>query len=529
MHNPRRFLSHFILSCLLMMAPPVLALPGSSFEGDDGDLVPGTGTDWETFNGSPELTIGLDEPSGQTDDSLKGKEDDPAPGIVVGSIPNNKSDLLRFYVVHETVEIAGVPKDILNLAWVRDNTLGTANMDFEFNQSGLLSVNGVTPERTAGDMLITYEFSSGGSVINIGLSRWTETGTCEASSSTPCWGPIMPLNGIADAAVNTVEVFDPVSGVTLPAMTFGEASINLTDAGVFGHDECVSFGSAYVKSRSSDSFTASMKDFIKPIDVSVSNCVVLTIVKDAVPDSVTDFTFLPSPNVGPASFDLDDDGDEDNGLASRMTFPDLFPDTYTVAEEPAPGWDLTDVSCTDGGIPLMDDGGSYTGEVVIEGEAGDRVECTYTNTSRGMIVIDQATIPAGDPQVFQFTLTGGPGALNESFGLDDAAPPYRTGTVRPGTYSAVQQDAGPGWDLTSVVCDDGSPADAIVLDPGETVTCTFTNTKRGRIVTDKVAYPAGDPQMFEFTLSGGPDGINDIFGLADLSDVRSSTFLRHGT
>ena len=34
-----------------------------------------------------------------------------------------------------------------------------------------------------------------------------------------------------------------------------------------------------------------------------------------------------------------------------------------------------------------------------------------------------------------------------------------------------------GWDLISVVCSDGSDPSAIDLDPGETVTVTFTNTK----------------------------------------------------
>ena len=64
---------------------------------------------------------------------------------------------------------------------------------------------------------------------------------------------------------------EKVVEILKPGMTFGEAVINLTDAGVFGHEECVSFGNAYVKSRSSSSFTASLKDFIRPIDVSVSN------------------------------------------------------------------------------------------------------------------------------------------------------------------------------------------------------------------------------------------------------------------
>ena len=58
----------------------------------------------------------------------------------------------------------------------------------------------------------------------------------------------------------------------LSARTFGEASINLTDANLFPAGTCVNFGSAYLKSRSSDSFTAEVKDFISPERVNISNC-----------------------------------------------------------------------------------------------------------------------------------------------------------------------------------------------------------------------------------------------------------------
>ena len=127
---------------------PAWALPDSSFEATDGDLLPNGGTDWESFLGSG-LVVGPDKPQGQEDDSFSGKEDDPVPEIVTGSIPKNKSDLLRFYVASEKVDVGtDVDNVFLYLGWVRSNTLGSANMDFEFSQSGTLSANGVTPQRT---------------------------------------------------------------------------------------------------------------------------------------------------------------------------------------------------------------------------------------------------------------------------------------------------------------------------------------------------------------------------------------------
>lgn len=65
----------------------------------------------------------------------------------------------------------------------------------------------------------------------------------------------------------------------LSVRTFGEAAINLTAAGIVGTDPCLPFSSAYLKSRSSDSFTAALKDFIAPISVATSKCADINVLK----------------------------------------------------------------------------------------------------------------------------------------------------------------------------------------------------------------------------------------------------------
>src|SRR5262252_1013847 len=109
-------------------------LAGSTFAGGDGNLLTspttfGT-TDWQNVSG---LNPGFDLASGKGDNSFgQGtKEDDPNVSVVTGSIPPQKSDLTRFYVAHEN---AG-GNFFLYLAWERSNVLGSANMDFEFNQA----------------------------------------------------------------------------------------------------------------------------------------------------------------------------------------------------------------------------------------------------------------------------------------------------------------------------------------------------------------------------------------------------------
>ena len=58
----------------------------------------------------------------------------------------------------------------------------------------------------------------------------------------------------------------------LSVHTFGEASVNLQATGIFQAGECVSFGKAYLKSRSADAFTSEIKDFISPASINISNC-----------------------------------------------------------------------------------------------------------------------------------------------------------------------------------------------------------------------------------------------------------------
>src|SRR5262245_53732241 len=115
----RRFSSRNLLLAAVIVVPAALALGAGSFESTDGDLVSQGGVDWAELAAAGRLLIGQDTPSGQSDDALQGKEDDLSPDVEFGSIPNNKSDLLRFYVSHESIDDGnGSTTDFLYLAWV---------------------------------------------------------------------------------------------------------------------------------------------------------------------------------------------------------------------------------------------------------------------------------------------------------------------------------------------------------------------------------------------------------------------------
>jgi hypothetical protein len=105
--------------------------------------------------------------------------------------------------------------------------------------------------------------------------------------------------------------------------------------------------------------------------------------------------------------------------------------------------------------------GSTTGSIGVS--AGETVTCTFNYVQRGRIVVDEVTIPSGDPQSFPFSLSGGPDSISASFSLTDAATPYTSAFVKPGTYAAAQSPVPSGWDLTSATCSDGSAPHAVAV------------------------------------------------------------------
>ena len=275
------------VALLLIVGSASGTLPGSNFESGDGDLVAGDsgGTfDWNAPTpepiSCPSATPGAGTNCG-TDlagpgDNAFGAgttEDTPDPTVVNEVIPPNKSDLTRFYVNQENAGGA----DFLYLAWERLSNLavGTADMDFELNQKSKLGGNGATPVRSAGDILITFDFIAGKgfppSLVSLTWLTRSRTGQCFSSASPPCWGNAMIQ--LAEGAVNSTIVHDdnppPVPGTDLPAQTFGEAGIDLA---AISQGKCRSVRSIFLKSRSTAGFGSELKDFIAPIPVKISTC-----------------------------------------------------------------------------------------------------------------------------------------------------------------------------------------------------------------------------------------------------------------
>jgi hypothetical protein len=407
---------------VFMLAAATAALPGSNFEIDDGNLkvdgpVPPS-LDWANVN---ELRK-ADLASGPGDDSFgEGtSEDIEPPTVVSGGIPPQKSDLLNFgFYLEENA--AG---RFLNMFWHRVQApQGTTNMDFEFNKSSTLSSNGVTPVRSPGDVLIQYDLARGGDEPELFASRWItgsggETAAdCEQNSKLPCWAERVDLTaaGVATGSINNVDI--PASESDglgdVDARTFGEAQVDLTALTGGGAPVCAVFGSAYLKSRSSDSFNAELKDFIAPLNLNIDQCGNVIIRKVTIPPSdpaVVRFGYTKSFPTDPAT-----DPTFTLGHGESKDFEEnvLQGTGYTVVEDVIPAnWEFTSLNCdASSGVTFTILGAQVTFDI---DSTTDILDCTYTNSRRlGAIEITKTRKHAADgpgphPHAgVVFTITGG--------------------------------------------------------------------------------------------------------------------------
>ncbi len=137
----------------------------------------------------------------------------------------------------------------------------------------------------------------------------------------------------------------------------------------------------------------------------------------------------------------------------------------------------------------------------------------------GTIVIVKDAVP-NDAQDFSFNLNNG-GTISQNFSLDDdgdaTLPNSQTFSVPPGTWTASELNIPSGWGLTNLACSvsgtNGSTyqvsgANAVItlksgVSSGDTVTCTYTNTRNtGSLrILKTVSNPDGATLPASFTVN----------------------------
>jgi hypothetical protein len=136
-------------------------------------------------------------------------------------------------------------------------------------------------------------------------------------------------------------------------------------------------------------------------------------------------------------------------------------------------------------------------------------ECFAVSQAPSSITIIKDAKP-NSAQDFNFSTTGGLSA--SSFSLDDDSDNTLSNTqtfnsVSPGVYT-ITEAATSGWDFSTIDCGAANNVSisgsmvTITITGGQSVSCTYTNLKRGTITVHKVTNPSNDSTAFSVTASG---------------------------
>jgi hypothetical protein len=239
-----------------------------------------------------------------------------------------------------------------------------------------------------------------------------------------------------------------------------------------------------------------------------------------------------------------------SGNAGSRTFTNVRPGAHSVSEAVPNGWDLTGLSCaitvtglgtSSSSLPALPVEQNTSGLLNISLAAGDTYSCTFTNTKRANLVVVKNTV--GGNQTFNFEGAG--------VEIPTAFAVTTTGTTASGSGSTPFNNIRPGaktitetvpasWDLTGLACaltvsGSGSStfglptvpvhpgstgAASISLGAGDTVTCTFTNTKRANLIVVKNTVGGNG----EFPFAGTGSEVPPSFTLATISGTANTQF-----
>jgi hypothetical protein len=260
-------------------------LPGSLLQGADGnqdDARPRL--DWQALQAARRVVHNPD-PNAQ-DSAFTGgsKEDEPgAWGLTTdpGGVNPPKANILDAWSV---VDQPG-GNTFLYLGFTRQGPDvlrrllrgGTTFLTFELNHDARLWDNGRArvPCRRTGDVLVSYEPQ--GNDVEVVLQRWITTRT-DAATGCAKTGRLDGFSGLepnvdAQGAINAAEIASRLPGAysgTVPPERFGETALNLASLLEEAFDDdCLSFRSVWMHSRSSLSESSNMQDYVarQPLDV----------------------------------------------------------------------------------------------------------------------------------------------------------------------------------------------------------------------------------------------------------------------
>ena len=490
------------------------SLPGSTFQGGDGNQDDAARlVDWQGLQAAGRVRHSPDP--NEQDSAFAGGTKELQPGdwqltAENGGVNPGKANIRDAW---SAVDQPGA-NTFLYLGFTREAGDGTTFVTFELNRDGRLWDNRhktAIPCRRTGDVLISYDFH-GSDDVRIVVRRWTTTAT-DPATGCAMQGTLKTVDVTAGAqgAVNASAIPSRLPGFyqgTVPKDRFGETALNLAaildDA--FG-DKCLAFGSIWMHSRSSDSVTSQMQDYVAPRALSVRTCAASgTKFFDLDADGQRD---RGEPGIPRFQIwaDYDDNGvlDSDEPFAvsdnqGQYTIFDIRPPdgTYTLREQlltrrsrtrrVASDWKCSRPNAnTPGGTPNAPGGRFGCGWGPINSKAEPNATGRdFGNWFPAQLTLEKVLRPTNDPGRFDLLVNGKVKVPAAGDGAGTAL------SVPPGTYN-VSEVAAAGTNLddydSSVWCRrvasgrggqrSGPVAGSISLAAGQNASCTFYNIRPG--------------------------------------------------
>jgi hypothetical protein len=495
-------------------------LPGSAFQGDDGNQADEGGVDWQAFQGLRRVV------HAPNTDRLVIHGNEKTPGN--WEIEQGAGDVEIADAWSAIEQVGG--QTFLYLAFARSKTTGSTHVAFELNQDSRLWDNRRSdrpiPCRRNGDVRVTFDYQ-GNKFQGAKLQRW-RTDAPEGETTDPQTGcakagsfeaqPTTPV-GSAQGAVNQVAIANYLGGTydgkTIPPNGFGEAALNLsTLLGATPFDTpCFNFGSIWMYRRASTSPDSALHDYVAPRPLAARRCTAsgtkfldldadgsLDAAEPGLPRFIVwaDFNNDGTRNTSEPFTTTDDDG--------HYILADIRPPgggTYTLRETVYRSLARSGWVCSHPHAEILG-GGSFPGGLFACGwgpidpaqdpDSGGR---NFGNWLPALLTVKKKLWPNDDPSRFDLqvggrtVVTGGHGA-------------QKTIALTPGSYGlreAAIAPADPADFRSTVACRsttarrsrvrDGTEYPAVVLSAKQRATCTFTNV---RVRTPAIAIEKTGPE-----------------------------------
>jgi hypothetical protein len=172
------------------------------------------------------------------------------------------------------------------------------------------------------------------------------------------------------------------------------------------------------------------------------------------------------------------------------------------AEGTNPDFYDTSYECVDADTDDVLYTGTGPGPVGVHVMPEQYILCTFTNTRKpAKLIVNKVLAPSDDAGLFNLL-------IDDVVKATDVGDGGTTGEVLvdPFVSHTVSETAGTGTDLAfygTVIGGDCASDGTVIVDPGETKTCTITNTRLpAKLIVEKTLAPTNDPGLFNLLIDG---------------------------